>query len=97
MSKVLKAKEVLQAVNMLEEDIDCADQYEHFIEDLAKLLCDHAGGEFVMLSDGEEPGGDGEPLGLCAHFAANDSLPGDGGVFKNFDTDVTWVDGEEVN
>ena len=96
MSKILKAREILEAINLLEQDIDCADQYEHFVEDLAKLLCDHAGGEFVMMSDGDEPGGDGEPLGLCAHFHANECLPADGGVFKHFDTDVVWEDGKET-
>ena len=96
MSKILKDSEVFEALHMLAEEIDCQDSYIHLIEDLGKVLADHAGGDFVLVSDGEEPGGDGEPLGVCAHFHANECLPADGGVFKYFDTDITWDDGKEI-
>lgn len=90
MSKVLTAKEVMQAVNTLENDIDCLDAYEHFIEDLAKLLAEHAGGEFSQVTDEEF----GE--GMFITFNVNELVPADGGVYKDFDTDVTWKDGVET-
>jgi hypothetical protein len=90
MSKVLTANEVLKAINILNDDIDCKDHYEHFVEDLAKLLAKHAGGEFSQVTDQEF----GE--GMFVTFLVNELVPADGGVYKNFDTDVTWKDGKEI-
>ena len=90
MSKVLTADEVVKAVNILNDDIDCMDSYKHFIEDLAKLLADHAGGEFSQVTD-EEFGNK-----LFVSFRVDECVPSDGGVYKDFDTDVTWKDGEET-
>jgi hypothetical protein len=90
MSKVLTANEILKAINILNDDIDCQDHYEHFIEDLSKLLAKHAGGEFSQVTDQEF----GE--GMFITFNVNELVPADGGVYKNFDTDVTWKDGVET-
>jgi hypothetical protein len=92
MAKILKSDEVLKALNMLADDIDCMDAYTHFIEDLSEVLADHGGGEFVRTRFKNEA----DYSGLYSIFKANECLPSDGGVFKHFDTDVTWKDGVEI-
>ena len=70
--------------------IDDADAYEHFLEGLADLICDNFGGDCGRT---HRPDHD---LGWTVGFYVNDSVPTDGGIFKNYDTDVTWKDGEEI-
>lgn len=93
MSKVLTENELLDIVvdtinNGRAALTDEYDSYGHFIEDLAKLIAYHGGAELVCVS---EPS---DELGWCAHFAANECTPDDGGVFKHYDTDVPvqeWI------
>jgi hypothetical protein len=64
--------------------------YCRFLKDLATLICDHFGGT---------PGAVGLPdhdLGYTVGFHVNDCVPCDGGVFKDYDKDVTWQDGVET-
>ncbi len=91
MSKVLKADEVIQAICKLNNEIDCQDHYIHFMEDLGKVLADHAGGDFSCVSPDHH-----DNLGVCVLFDVNECVPADGGVYKEFDTDVTWKDGVEI-
>lgn len=63
--------------------------YCRFLEGLSALICEHFGGI---------PGGVGLPdydLGYTVCFNINECVPPDGGVFKDYDTDVTWKDGKE--
>lgn len=91
MAKILLDTEMAEIIyrSVHEDLIDDGDQYSRFLADLAGLICDHFGGV---------PGGVGEPdsdLGWTVGFHWNECLPDDGGVFKDYDTDVTWTcDGE---
>jgi len=70
--------------------IDCADAYEHFLEDLAGLICSHFGGESGTVSPPESP-----DMPWAVAFSVNECVPPNGGVFKDYDTDVVWLNGVE--
>jgi len=95
MSKVITDKEIAQMVRSIFEDPDAhfGDQtvYHRFVEKQAELITEFCGGEVVTISRDE-----GDDLGLCVHFGPNDSLPADGGIFKDYDKDVTWKNGKET-
>ena len=94
MSKVLTEHELLEIVTDTVRNgraalTDEYDSYGHFIEDLAKLIAYHGGADVVDMS---EP--DDTMRCFCAHFAANECTPEDGGVFKFFDNDAPvseWI------
>lgn len=71
-------------------EIDCADSYRHFLEDLADLICTHFGGERGEVQESDSD----FPSWTCA-FRVNECVPADGGVFANFDRDIIWKDGKE--
>ena len=88
MSKVLKDTELLEIVRTLIEGKDIISErpcYVRFVSDLGQLIADYCGGEVVTVSDDLQE----EALGVCAHFMWNESVPGDGGVYARFDTDVS--------
>ena len=94
MAKILTGEELGQIIYDATSDssdiIDCADAYEHFLEDLGDLIANHFGGT---------RGGVGRPnfdLGWTVAFEINDCVPSDGGVFKDYDQGIIWKDGEEV-
>ena len=94
MTKILTDEELGQIIYDATRDnsglIDCADAYEHFLEDLGDLIANHFGGT---------RGGVGRPnfdLGWTVAFNINDCVPSDGGVFKDYDQGITWKDGEET-
>ena len=93
MSKVLTDKELLAIVQKIVndgDDIICErDAYLRFCVDMAQVITAYCGGDVVMSSD-ERRSGDG--LGVCVHIDWNDSVPGDGGVYSQYDTDVTLED-----
>lgn len=94
MAKILTDKELAEIIHKAVHDdnvIDCNDAYEHFMEDLAQLVCTHFGGEVGTVSMPEY-----DELGWAVGIHVNDSVPADGGVYKDYDTDVTWKDGEEA-
>ncbi len=94
MAKILTDKEMLNIVQSAILDprlIDCAESYQHFIEDLGELICTHFGGERGVAG---YDNGDG--LGWTIGFYVNENVPADGGVFRNYDPDVIWKDGEET-
>jgi len=93
MAKILTDKELGEIVHKAVNDpglIDCADSFRHFLEDLGTLVADHFGGERGAVG---EPDGD---LGWTVGFHVNECVPADGGVYKDYDTDVTWLDGQEA-
>ena len=94
MAKILTDEELGQIIYDATRDnsgiVDCADAYEHFLEDLSELICSHFGGEYGRVY---RP--DFDP-GWAVSFYVNENVPAGGGVFKNYDTDVTWKDGEEI-
>jgi len=102
MSKVLTDVEALEtlasAVNGTE--IDCADAYKAFLEDLGRLIADHFGGELVCVSSPLGTGLPAEPIddnAYCLHFKYNENVPEDGGIYARYDTDVSieeWKGGD---
>jgi len=93
MSKILTDKEMGQIVfdaTHRNDVIECADAYQHFLEDLGELIAAHFGGTrgAVCLPD--------DDLGWTCGFHINECVPSDGGVFRHYDPDVIWQDGVEV-
>ena len=93
MAKILTDREMGQIVYDATHQlgvIDCADAYQHFLEDLGELLATHFGGTrgCVGCSDGD--------LGWSCGFRINECVPRDGGMFKDYDKDVVWNNGKEV-
>jgi hypothetical protein len=92
MAKVLLDRELGEIISRATQDpsiIDCADSYEYFLEDLAELVCTHFGGTRgnVAMPD--------DDMSWTVAIHINESVPSDGGVFAQYDTDVVWRDGEE--
>jgi hypothetical protein len=93
MAKILTGKELGEIVRRATNDdslIECADSYEHFLEDLADLVCNHFGGSRGGV---HEPDDSLPEWTVAIRF--NECVPPDGGVFKDYDTDVAWKDGVE--
>lgn len=93
MAKILTDTEVAQiAVRATKEPylIDDADNYQQFLEGLAELITNHFGGQLGRVDC------DANLLGWTVSFYPNESLPDDGGIFKDYDKDVTWKDGREI-
>lgn len=94
MAKILTDKEMLDIVRRAIEDkneIEDAGTYEQFLEELGNLIALYFGGERGVVGIPDH-GGD---LGWTCCFHINDSVPDDGGIFKDYDKDVTWQNGEE--
>lgn len=94
MAKILTDKELGEIIYLTTHDpaiIDDRDSYEHFLEDLGTLITDHFGGE--------RGGVDKIPLdelNYTVAFHVNECVPSDGGIYKDYDTDVIWHDGTET-
>ena len=102
MSKVLTDKEMADIVRRAVDDdslIECEDSYLHFLEDLAQLIASHFGGEAgtatTMGVAHDDPNGH-DGIMYTVAFQVNESVPPDGGVYRDYDKDVTWEDGREV-
>lgn len=91
MSKILLDTEMAEIIRRAVNDhlIDEARNYQHFLEELGLLIANYFGGDLGVVT----------PPGILdnwsASFQVNDSVPGDGGVYKDYDLDVVWEDGEE--
>lgn len=87
MAKVLKDTEVLEIISKAAVNIDDANQYQDFLKEIGAVIANHFGGDVggIGYEDGD----------YYVSFHPNDSLPLDGGVYKEYDTDVTWKDGVE--
>lgn len=96
MARILKDTEMAEIIHRAVHDpgeICCADAYEHFLGDLGDLICTHFGAERGNVSRPDYPG---DGLGWACAFRINDCVPDDGGVYADYDTDVVWQDGKEV-
>lgn len=92
MAKMISAKDLAELFHqaLLGGLIDDANRFSAFMTDAAALIADHCGGEVgnpASCSDGE----------WMISIYPNDSLPGDGGVWKNCDPDVLFINGVEVD
>jgi hypothetical protein len=94
MSKVLKAEELggmIARVTARHQEIEgSSDSFKQFLQDLQDAVCNFLGstpGGVDFVSD--------DDLGWTVSFRIDEMVPPDGGIFKDYDTDVTWKDGEE--
>lgn len=89
--KVLTDKEILKIVEqaIIGDGIDCADQYRYFLEDLGRLVADHFGGYCAIVGEPLCDEGGPDETSWCLHFVYNECVPKDGGVYAQFDTDIT--------
>lgn len=93
MAKVLTDREMLDIVRraIVENEIDCADSYQHFLEDLGELIAKHFGGVREITGFAKDILAD-----WITSFNVNGCVPTDGGVFARYDQKVTWRDGKEI-
>ena len=105
MAKILTDVEMAEIIHKAVSDpglIDCSDSYSLFLEDLGTLIADHFGGERGNIGHPDFTDGWGnlvpaKELGWTCGFHIDESVPDDGGVYKDYDTDITWKDGEELD
>lgn len=93
MAKIITDAELAGIVGDIVRDpllLETEAKYQLFLEDLADLVCGYCGGSVGRVS---EPG-DGLPHTVAIHL--DESVPPDGGVFKDYDTDAEWKDGVEL-
>lgn len=90
MAKTLRDQDLIEIVSKAPREIDDADTYLRFIEDLAELVTDYFGGDVLKVRyiDGHR----GESV---VSIGLNDSVPDDGGIFKDYDPEILWEEGEE--
>ena len=84
--KTITDKNLLDIIRQAVENdevIDCHDTYKSFVRDLASLVCDYFGGEPVGQVRVA-------PGAFEIDIARNECVPGDGGIWKNYFTDVNW-------
>lgn len=101
MAKQITQKELAEIITKLltTNEIDDADAFEEFMGDLAGVVTMYCGGEIQNRPSRPSftPGGnEGEVGDFLVGIHANDSLPDDGGIWKDYDTDVAFINGEEV-
>jgi hypothetical protein len=93
MAKIITDKEMVEIIEKVIADENVfGDQniYKRFLYDLAELITNYCGGDH-----GEPDYDAADELGYIVPFRIDDRIPEDGGVFKDYDTDVTWKDGKE--
>lgn len=95
MSKVILDTEMVQLLEQIvyAHAIEDKDKYERFLRDLGDLYGDYLGAECTR-AEMPDPAGvsPGDPSGLtraACYFRATESTPDDGGLFAQFDTDVS--------
>ncbi len=71
-------------------ELDTPEKYQAFMTDLTKLICEHCGGE--VLYQASRPDGINWMIGIHG----NDSLPADGGIWKDIDPEGQLFDPERV-
>ena len=92
MTKILTDQELGEIIWKATHDanlIECADAYAHFLDDLGELICAHFGGSLGNVARPDNN------LSWTVGIHVNACVPADGGVFKEYDTDITWIDGHE--
>jgi hypothetical protein len=95
MAKILKDTEMADIIHRAvnDDEIDCADAYSHFLEDLGELICTHFGSNRGCVSEPDYPE---DELGWTCGFHENECVPDNGGIFARYDEDVKWAHGKEV-
>lgn len=99
MAKILTDYELKDIIRRAIDDseIDESGAYKHFLEDLGDLIANHFGGErgtVEFTQDFEDK--DGVKGAYTIAFKLNENVPDNGGVYSEYDTDVVWVNGEEI-
>ena len=95
MAKVLTDKECAEIIHRAVHEpdwLDDSDAYKHFLERLGELITDHFGGYVSSVGDpmGEKSEDPKSSEGRwCVLFHWDENVPDDGGVFKDYDTDVS--------
>lgn len=104
MSKVITEKELIQIIAQAAENPDehfnGNDAHGEFVGALAELVGQYFGAECVHVSDPLESGGGESEKEWCAHFNATECTPHDGGVFAQFDPDVSveeWFSESDID
>ena len=89
MAKILLDEEGLEIISDTINGtlIDDADTYKRFLKDISSVVADYFGGR--VGSCDEEYG-----QYYCA-FHLTEEVPDNGGVYRNYDTDVVWRNGKE--
>ncbi|MCX6984221.1 MAG: hypothetical protein NT118_05635 [Lentisphaerae bacterium] len=90
MAKILTDCEMIDIIKKAPQEIDDSNQYRHFLEALGDLIAANFGGTRGTVTN--DPG---DGLGYTCAFHVNENVPDDGGIFKAYDTDVTWKHGRE--
>ena len=90
MAKIITDTEMLEILrrDIEHEEIDDYDQYIELLTDIGQVIAKHHGGvskEGCYLEDGQ----------YAVAFEIDENVPEDGGVYADYDKDVTWKDGEE--
>lgn len=101
MAKIITATELAEIVTKLltTNEIDGAGQFSEFMTSIADVVCHHCGGEtnnpaaYDNLTPELAPD---HPDNWSIAIHPNESLPPNGGVWANYDTDVAFINGEEV-
>ena len=96
MAKIITKNELQEIVNKLFVDesgeyLSESTQVEEFLRNITEAVCSVCGGEVGNVDTVD----DGDGLGMTIAIRPNDCLPSDGGIWKEYDTDVTWTDGVE--
>jgi hypothetical protein len=93
MPKILTDKDLLDIVRRAvdENEIDDGDSYMEFLEELAKLIANHFGGDVHSVNFSENS----DRYEIA--FLPNECLPEEGGVFEKYDQSVMWRDGKEMD
>lgn len=96
MAKIITDHELYEAVGRLMglkghcDAIQDNLRYEEFLVELAQVVCNYSGG--VHGGIGILDGDDGE---YTVAIHPDERLPSDGGVWRHYDTDVSFENGEE--
>lgn len=92
MSKQITALELAAIYRRLltTSEIEDAEVFAEFMTAAAELVTEYCGGEVKKTASAIS----GEDWMVGIH--ANESLPSDGGIWKDYDTDVVFLDGKEV-
>ena len=82
-SKSFYLHEMIQMLDVGADNIGDEDQLLEFTEDLAKVLTKHFGGDIrcVGLTDRDQE--------TLVSISANEEIPSDGGIYADFDEDVS--------
>jgi hypothetical protein len=74
---------------LFHDHLDATEKYAAFMTDIAKVICDHCGGEVTGNADNSG-------YEWLVGIVGDDSLPEDGGVWKDYDPDGELFEQPEV-